>query len=61
MKTLRRINANKRDDYTNSFSRGDFLHELEKIIEVQKRYALKNVSDTAINEMLYGLDDDKMS
>ena len=50
---------NKRDDYTNSFSRGDFLHELEKIIEVQKRYALKNVSDTAINEMLYGLDDDK--
>ena len=50
---------NKRDDYTNSFSRGDFLHELEKIIEVQKSYALKNVSDTAINEMLYGLDDDK--
>ena len=50
---------NKRDDYTNSFSRSDFLHELEKIIEVQKRYALKNVSDTAINEMLYGLDDDK--
>lgn len=50
---------NKRDDYTNSFSRGDFLHELEKIIEVQKRYALKNVSDTAINEMLYGLDNDK--
>ena len=50
---------NKRDDYTNSFSRSDFLHELEKIIEVQKRYALKNVSDTAINEVLYGLDDDK--
>lgn len=50
---------NKRDDYTNSFSRGDFLHELEKIIEVQKRYALKNVSYTAINEMLYGLDNDK--
>lgn len=50
---------NKRDDYTNSFSRSDFLHELEKIIEVQKRYALKNVSDTAINEMLYGLDNDK--
>lgn len=50
---------NKRDDYTNSFSRSDFLYELEKIIEVQKRYALKNVSDTAINEMLYGLDDDK--
>lgn len=50
---------NKRDDYTNSFSRGNFLHELEKIIEVQKSYALKNVSDTAINEMLYGLDDDK--
>ena len=50
---------NKRDDYTNSFSRSDFLHELEEIIEVQKRYVLKNVSDTAINEMLYGLDDDK--
>ena len=50
---------NKRDDYTNSFSRDDFLHELEKIIEVQKSYALKSVSDTAINEMLYGLDDDK--
>ena len=50
---------NKRDDYTNSFSRSDFLHELEKIIEVQKRYALKNVSDTAINEMLYGSDNDK--
>ena len=50
---------NKRDDYTNSFSRDDFLHELEKIIEVQKSYALKNVSDAAINEMLYGLDDDK--
>ena len=32
---------NKRDDYTNSFSRSDFLHELEEIIEVQKRYVLK--------------------
>ena len=49
---------NKRDDYANSFARADFLNELKEIIETQRQYVLKNISDNAINELLYGIDSD---
>ena len=48
---------NKRDDYTNSFARDDFLRELEAIIKTQRSYALKNIPKQAINELIYGIDD----
>ena len=48
---------NKRDDYTNSFARDDFLRELEFIIKTQRNYALKNIPEQAINELIYGIDD----
>lgn len=49
---------NKRDDYTNSFGREDFIKELEYIIQAQRPYALQSISDSAIKELIYGLDDD---
>ena len=52
---------NKRDDYTNSFARDDFLRELEAIIKTQRNYALKNVPEQAINELIYGIDDGQVS
>lgn len=52
---------NKRDDYTNSFARDDFLHELEAIIKTQRNYALKNVPEPAINELIYGIDDGQVT
>ena len=52
---------NKRDDYTNSFARDDFLHELEAIIKTQRNYALKNVPQPAINELIYGIDDGQVT
>ena len=48
---------NKRDDYTNSFARDDFLRELEAIVRAQRNYALKDVSEQAINELVYGIND----
>lgn len=50
---------NKRDNYTNSFAREDFLKELELIIQTQKNYALKSVPKSALRELIYGLDDDQ--
>lgn len=52
---------NKRDDYTNSFARDDFLNELEAIIKTQRNYALKTVSEQAINELIYGIDDGQVT
>lgn len=52
---------NKRDDYTNSFARDDFLHELEAIIKTQQNYALKNVPEQAINELIYGINDGQIT
>ena len=52
---------NKRDDYTNSFARDDFLYELETIIKTQRNYALKNVTEPAINELIYGIDDGQVT
>ena len=52
---------NKRDDYTNSFARDDFLRELEAIIKTQRNYALKNVPEPAINELIYGIDDEQVT
>lgn len=52
---------NKRDDYTNSFARDDFLCELEAIIKTQRNYALKNVPEPAINELIYGIDDGQVT
>ena len=52
---------NKRDDYTNSFARDDFLRELEAIIKTQRNYALKNVPEQAINELIYGIDDGQVT
>lgn len=52
---------NKRDDYTNSFARDDFLYELETIIKTQRNYALKNVPEPAINELIYGIDDGQVT
>lgn len=52
---------NKRDDYTNSFARDDFLRELELIIKTQRNYALKNVSEQAITELIYGINDGQVT
>ena len=52
---------NKRDDYTNSFARDDFLCELEAIIKTQRNYALENVPEPAINEFIYGIDDGQVT
>ena len=52
---------NKRDDYTNSFARDDFLRELEAIIKTQRNYALKNVPEQTINELIYGIDDGQVT
>lgn len=52
---------NKRDDYTNSFARDDFLCELEVIIKTQRNYALKDVSEQAINELVYGINDGQIT
>ena len=52
---------NKRDDYTNSFARDDFLRELEAIIKTQRKYALKNVPEQAISELIYGIDDGQVT
>lgn len=52
---------NKRDDYTNSFARDDFLCELEAIIKTQRNYALKNIPEPAINELIYGIDDGQVT
>ena len=52
---------NKRDDYTNSFARDDFLRELEAIIKTQRNYALKNIPEPAINELIYGIDDGQVT
>lgn len=52
---------NKRDDYTNSFARDDFLRELETIIKTQRNYALKNIPEQAINELIYGIDDGQVT
>ena len=52
---------NKRDDYTNSFARDDFLRELEAIIKTQQNYTLKNVTEQAINELIYGIDDGQVT
>lgn len=49
---------NKRDSYTNSFARADFIHELEEIIRSQRKYALNNVSDEALHSLIYGVDSD---
>ncbi|PID33532.1 type II CRISPR RNA-guided endonuclease Cas9 [Candidatus Saccharibacteria bacterium] len=49
---------NKRDSYTNSFARADFLHELEEIIKTQKPYALRNVSQQDIQKLVYGVSND---
>lgn len=49
---------NKRDDYTNSFARQDFIRELETIIEKQRHYALSHVSDQDIQKLIFGIDDD---
>ena len=51
---------NKRDDYTNSFARDDFLHELETIIKTQRNYTLKNVPERTINELIYGINDEQV-
>lgn len=52
---------NKRDDYTNSFARDDFLRELEAIIKTQQNYTLKNVPEQAVNELIYGIDDGQVT
>lgn len=52
---------NKRNDYTNSFARSDFLHELENIIRVQQHYALKNIPAQAINDLIYGVSDEQVT
>lgn len=52
---------NKRDDYTNSFARDDFLCELEAIIKTQRNYALKNIPEQAVNELIYGINDGQVT
>ena len=52
---------NKRDDYTNSFARDDFLRELEAIIKTQRNYALRDIPEQAINELIYGIDDGQVT
>ena len=51
---------NKRDDYTNSFARDNFLRELEAIIKTQQNYTLKNVPERTINELIYGINDEQV-
>ncbi|RYC72502.1 type II CRISPR RNA-guided endonuclease Cas9 [Candidatus Nanosynsacchari sp. TM7_ANC_38.39_G1_1] len=51
---------NKRDDYTNSFARDDFLRELETIVKTQRNYTLKNVPERTINELIYGINDEQV-
>lgn len=43
---------NKRDDYSNSFGRKQFLEEVEKIISTQQQAGLR-LSDVAIRELLF--------
>lgn len=45
---------NKRDDYTNSFARADFLKELESIIAVQRLHVLQYVPEAALHELVHG-------
>ena len=52
---------NKRDDYTNSFARDDFLRELEAIIKTQRNYALRDIPEQAINKLIYGIDDGQVT
>lgn len=52
---------NKRNDYTNSFARSDFLHELENVIKVQQHYALKNIPTQAVNDLVYGVSDGQVT
>jgi len=52
---------NKHDDYTNSFARDDFLHELKFIIKTQQNYTLKNVPEQAIKELICGIDDGQVT
>ncbi len=52
---------NKRDNYTNSFARDDFLRELEAIVKTQRNYALKNTPEQAISELIYGIDDGQVT
>ena len=52
---------NKRDDYTNSFARDDFLCELEAIIKIQRNYVLKNILEQAVNELIYGINDGQVT
>ena len=52
---------NKRDDYTNSFARDDFLRELEAIIKTQRNYVLKNIPEQAIKELICGIDDGQVT
>ena len=52
---------NKRDDYTNSFARDDFLRELEAIIKTQRNYVLKNTPEQSINELIYGINDGQVT
>lgn len=52
---------NKRDNYTNSFARDDFLRELEAIVKAQRNYALKNTPEQAIDELIYGIDDGQVT
>lgn len=52
---------NKRDNYTNSFARDDFLRELEAIVKTQRNYTLKNTPEQAINELIYGIDDGQVT
>lgn len=52
---------NKRNDYTNSFTRSDFLHELENVIRVQQHYALKNIPIQVINDLIYGVSDGQVT
>lgn len=49
---------NKTNSYNNSFDRADFLNELEKIIEFQKKFTLKDISSEKIHHLIYGLSDD---
>lgn len=49
---------NRRDDYSNSFARADFLYELEAIVAAQQPHALQGVPESALHELIYGLDSD---
>lgn len=45
---------NKRDDYSNSFSRQDYINELQLILDKQKNYSLKDISPSKIELLVYG-------